>query len=127
VLLEISDHEDEAHARSLLEAGLDPEAGAPVVEAVVARSLAESEQLWRLRETDSGGPGARRRKRQARHLAACVLHRRLREGSRTAAAQRFDWAQAFAFGHLGDGNLHYNVGCRDGLSPPNRVRPRAGP
>jgi len=51
VLLELSDHEDEAHARSLLEAGLDPDGGAPVVDAVVARSLAESDQLWRLRET----------------------------------------------------------------------------
>jgi FAD/FMN-containing dehydrogenase len=32
-------------------------------------------------------------------------------------ARRFDWAQPAVFGHLGDGNLHYNVGCRAGVSP----------
>jgi FAD/FMN-containing dehydrogenase len=117
VLLEISDHEDEPHARSLLEAGLDPAAGAPVLDAVVGQSLAESEQLWRLRETI---PEAQARAGgNVKHdisLPVSAIADFVREtGERLA--QRFDWAQVLVFGHLGDGNLHYNVGCRAGLSP----------
>jgi FAD/FMN-containing dehydrogenase len=117
VLLEISDHEDEPHARSLLEAGLDPAAGAPVLDAVVSQSLAESEDLWRLREAI---PEAQARAGgNVKHdisLPVSAIADFVREtGARLA--QRFDWAQVLVFGHLGDGNLHYNVGCRAGLTP----------
>ena len=117
VLLELSDHEDETHARSLLEAGLDPEAGAPVVEAVVSRSLAESEHLWRLRETipeaqaRGGGNVKHDISLPLRHMSDFV------RDANEQLARRFDWAQPAVFGHLGDGNLHYNVGCRAGVSP----------
>jgi FAD/FMN-containing dehydrogenase len=117
VLLELSDHEDEPHARSLLEAGLDPDGGAPVVDAVVARSLAESDQLWRLRETipeaqaRAGGNVKHDISLPLRHISDFV-----RDVSEVLVA-RFDWARPAVFGHLGDGNLHYNVGCRAGVSP----------
>jgi FAD/FMN-containing dehydrogenase len=116
VLLEVSDHEDEAHARSLLEVALDGSAGAPVIEAVLAGTLAESAHLWRLREAipeaqaRSGG--------NVKHDISLPLSRTgafVREtGERIAL--RFGWAQVVVFGHLGDGNLHYNVGCRDGIA-----------
>jgi FAD/FMN-containing dehydrogenase len=117
VLLELSDHEDEPHARSLLEAGLDPDGGAPVVDGVVARSLAESDQLWRLRETipeaqaRAGGNVKHDISLPLRHMADFV-----RDVSERLVA-RFEWARPAVFGHLGDGNLHYNVGCRAGVSP----------
>jgi FAD/FMN-containing dehydrogenase len=117
VLLEISDHEDESHARSLLETGLDSSAGAPVIEAVLARSLAESAQLWRLRETipeaQARGGG------NVKHDISLPLRRigDFVRGTDERLARRFDWAQPLVFGHLGDGNLHYNVGCRPGWSP----------
>jgi FAD/FMN-containing dehydrogenase len=117
VLLEISDHEDESHARSLLEAGLDPASGAPVIDAVLSRSLAESERLWRLREAipesqaQSGG--------NVKHDISLPLSRVSDFVQETGErlAREFDWAHPVVFGHLGDGNLHYNVGCRAGVSP----------
>ncbi|HEX4583929.1 MAG TPA: FAD-binding oxidoreductase [Burkholderiaceae bacterium] len=115
VLLEISDHEDEAHARSLMETGLDPACGAPVVEAVLGGSLAQSEQLWRLRETipeaqaRSGGNVKHDISLPLSHISDFVAE----TGQRLA--HRFDWAHPLVFGHLGDGNLHYNVGCRAGV------------
>ncbi len=117
VLLELSDHQDEPHARSLLEAGLDPDAGAPIVDAVVSRSLAESEQLWRLRETipeaqaRAGGNVKHDISLPLRHMSDFV------RDANERLARQFDWAQPAVFGHLGDGNLHYNVGCRAGVSP----------
>lgn len=113
-LVEISDHEDEAHARSLLEAGLDPAAGAPVLDAVLAQSLAESQQLWRLRETI---PEAQARAGgNVKHDISLPLSRIALFVRETGVriSQRFEWAQPLVFGHLGDGNLHYNVGCRTG-------------
>jgi FAD/FMN-containing dehydrogenase len=115
VLLEISDHEDESHARSLMEAGLDCAAGAPVVEAVLGRSLAQSGQLWRLRETipeaqaRSGGNVKHDISLPLSHISDFVRE----TGQRLA--HRFDWAHPLVFGHLGDGNLHYNVACRAGV------------
>jgi FAD/FMN-containing dehydrogenase len=111
-LLEISDHQDESHARSLLEAGLDATAGAPVIDAVLARTLAESDHLWRLREAipeaqvRAGGNVKHDISLPVSSIAAFVRE----TGARLT--QEFDWAQPMVFGHLGDGNLHYNVGCR---------------
>jgi FAD/FMN-containing dehydrogenase len=116
-LVEISDHEQEAHALSLLEAGLDPAAGAPVLDAVLAQSLAESSELWRLRETipeaqaRAGGNVKHDISLPLSHIAPFVQETGVR------VAQRFEWAQPLVFGHLGDGNLHYNVGCRAGWAP----------
>jgi FAD/FMN-containing dehydrogenase len=117
VLLEVSDHEDEPHAASLLEAGLDPGAGAPVLDAVLARSLADSQRLWALREAI---PEAQARAGgNVKHDISLPVSRIagfVRETSQ-ALTGRFDWAQPLVFGHLGDGNLHYNVGCRAGVAP----------
>jgi FAD/FMN-containing dehydrogenase len=117
VLLEISDHEDEQHALALLERGLDADAGAPVVEAALGHSLAASEQLWRLRETI---PEAQARAGgNVKHDISLPLARISDFVQETGErlARRFDWAQVLVFGHLGDGNLHYNVGPSPGESP----------
>ncbi|HLO94851.1 MAG TPA: FAD-binding oxidoreductase, partial [Burkholderiaceae bacterium] len=52
VLLELSDHEDEAHARQLLETLLGDalEAG-EALDAAVAQSMSQAQQLWHLRES----------------------------------------------------------------------------
>ena len=115
VLLEVSDHEDEVHARALLETGLNPEAGAPIVDAVVAASLAQSEHLWRLREAI---PEAQARAGgNVKHDISLPLRSVGDFVRRTGddLTRRFAWAQPLVFGHLGDGNLHYNVGCRSGV------------
>jgi FAD/FMN-containing dehydrogenase len=115
VLVEIFDYDGDQHAQGTLEAGLDPSGGAPIQQAVIAKNLAEAERLWQLREAipeaqaRAGGNIKHDISLPLSSLAGFVGEvdqRLLRE---------FEWAQPVVFGHLGDGNLHYNVGCRTGI------------
>ena len=123
VLLEQSDLESEAHARALfeglLEAALDAHS---ITDAVVAESLQQSNALWQLRESI---PLA-----QAQHginikhdislpissIAAFVA------GTDAALVHAFPGVRIVNFGHLGDGNLHYNVQPPDAALAENFVR-----
>ncbi len=115
VLLEMADHEGEAHAAGLLEGLLQAALDAgEVADAVVARSLAEARALWAVREAipeahaRSGG--------NVKHDISLPVSAIPEFVARTNAelAARFEWIQPSVFGHLGDGNLHYNMGTRDG-------------
>jgi FAD/FMN-containing dehydrogenase len=116
VLVEVSDYEGEVHAQEVIEAGLDAGRGAPVQQAIVASSIAESEGLWRLREAipeaqaRSGGNVKHDISLPLASMAEFVrdTHQRLQD--------EFAWAQPVVFGHLGDGNLHYNVGGKTGVA-----------
>ena len=110
VLLENSDSESEEHARTRFEALLETafEAGC-VIDAVVAENLTQAKDLWHIRESiplaqaeeglniknDISIPISR--------IPAFVAH--------TDALLRRELAgvRLVNFGHLGDGNLHYNV------------------
>ena len=116
VLLELSDHESEAHARGLLEAvlGAAIESDA-VADAAIAQSLADSKAMWALRE---GIPEAHAKAGgNVKHDIALPVSAIADFVARTnaALAQRFEWIQPSVFGHLGDGNLHYNMATRDGV------------
>ena len=110
VLLENSDSESEEHARARFEALLETafEAGC-VTDAVVAENLTQAHQLWHIRENiplaqaeeglnikhDISVPISR--------IPAFVAHT-------DAVLQReIPGVRLVNFGHLGDGNLHYNV------------------
>jgi FAD/FMN-containing dehydrogenase len=115
VLLELSDAESEAHATAVFERILaDALAAGEIVDAAVARSLAEAQALWQLRE---GIPEAHaRRGGNVKHdislpvssIAGFV------ETTDAALRGRFAWIEPIVFGHLGDGNLHYNMGTAPG-------------
>jgi FAD/FMN-containing dehydrogenase len=115
VLLELSDAESEAHATAVFERILaDALAADEIVDAAVARSLAEAQALWQLRE---GIPEAHaRRGGNVKHdislpvssIAGFV------ETTDAALRGRFAWIEPIVFGHLGDGNLHYNMGTAPG-------------
>jgi FAD/FMN-containing dehydrogenase len=114
-LLELSDHEDEAHAAGVLERLLAAafEAG-DVADAAVARSLAEAQGLWRIRESI---PEAQvRAGGNVKHDIALPVSRIAEFVAATDAAlqARFPWIQPVVFGHLGDGNLHYNMAVGEG-------------
>ncbi|CAB3849586.1 FAD-binding oxidoreductase [Achromobacter deleyi] len=113
-LLEISDSEDEQHAQTLLETVLAAalEAG-EALDAVVAVSQAQSDAFWHLRESITLALA---------QAYACVKHDISLAASRIpdfvratdrALAQAFPGVAMRVFGHLGDGNLHYNL-----LPPP---------
>ena len=115
VLLENSDSESEAHARArfehLLELALEDGC---VLDAVVAENMAQAHELWHIRESiplaqaeeglnikhDISVPASR--------IPAFVAHT-------DALLQReITGVRLVNFGHLGDGNLHYNVQVPEG-------------
>lgn len=109
-LLELSDGEDEAHAQALLESILTPvmESG-QVTDAVVAGSLAQSKALWHLRESI---PLAQAEDgKNIKHDISLPISSIARFVDETHALleRHFPGIQPITFGHLGDGNLHYNV------------------
>ena len=110
VLLEQSDNEGEAQARArfeaLLEAALE---NGLIGDAVVAESLAQSHALWHLRESiplaqAEEGPNIK-------HDIALPVSAIADFVARTDAGLEatFPGMRLVNFGHLGDGNLHYNV------------------
>jgi FAD/FMN-containing dehydrogenase len=110
VLLECSDQESESHARvqfeRLLETAL--ESGC-VGDAVVAESLAQAKQLWHVRESI---PLAQAEEGLNIKHDISVAVSRIAEFVRTTDAlleARIPGVRLVNFGHLGDGNLHYNV------------------
>jgi FAD/FMN-containing dehydrogenase len=114
-LLELSDHEVEAHAADVLERLLAAafDAG-EASDAVVARSIAEARALWQIRE---GIPEAQvRAGGNVKHDIALPVSAIARFVATTDAALQaaFPWIQPVVFGHLGDGNLHYNMAVRNG-------------
>ena len=110
VLIEVSDHESEAHARALLEGLLEEalEAGI-VIDAVVAEDLARSKALWALRENISEAQAAEGK--NIKHDIAVPISRiaAFVDSTDAALAGGFPGIRMVTFGHLGDGNLHYNV------------------
>jgi FAD/FMN-containing dehydrogenase len=110
VLLEQSDTEGEAQARERFEAmlGAALEAG-HISDAVVAESLAQSHGLWQVRESI---PLAQAQEGlNIKHDISLPVSAMAAFVERTDAALRaqFPGVQLVNFGHLGDGNLHYNV------------------
>ena len=110
VLLEQADTEGEAAARARLEALLqDAIAAGAIDDAVVAESLAQSRALWHLRESiplaqSQDGPNIK-------HDIALPVSAipGFVEHTEAALAQAFEGLRLVNFGHLGDGNLHFNV------------------
>lgn len=110
VLLELSDTEDEGIAaerlESLLESGVEQ---GWVADAVVASSLAQARTLWHVRESI---PLAQSQEGlNIKHDISLPVSRISQFVLETdAAIQRVaPGARMVDFGHLGDGNLHYNV------------------
>ena len=110
VLLEVSDHESEAHARVLLEALLEEAIGDGIVaDAVVAEDLARTKALWALRENISEAQAAEGK--NVKHDISVPISRiaAFVEATDAALLAAHPGVRMVTFGHLGDGNLHYNV------------------
>jgi FAD/FMN-containing dehydrogenase len=110
VLLENSDHESEEHARRQFEGLLEKalEEGC-VSDAVVAENLAQAQQLWHIRESI---PLAQAQEGLNIKHDISIAVSRIPEFCRVTdalLAQQIPGVRQVTFGHLGDGNLHYNV------------------
>jgi len=109
-LLELSDSESETHARERFEAvlGAAIEDGL-VADAAIAANLAQSQAIWHLRESI---PLAEAELGKAvKHDVSIPISSIARFVHTTNAALQasFPGVRNVIFGHLGDGNLHYNV------------------
>ena len=110
VLLENSDDESEAHARTRFEQLLEKafEEGC-VTDAVVAENLAQAHQLWHVRESI---PLAQVEEGLNIKHDISIPVSRIPEFVRVTdqlLADNIPGVRMVNFGHLGDGNLHYNV------------------
>lgn len=111
VLIELSSQEDEALSSQALENLLALALERDIVQdVIVATSLAQSKTIWALREFISPAE-----KKNIKHdislpisaIPAFVQH------TDALLLQHFPTCRLVNFGHLGDGNLHYNVSGPD--------------
>jgi FAD/FMN-containing dehydrogenase len=110
VLCEVSTSREDPQLRGLLEDALAAAMTADcVLEAAFAESLAQRDSMWRLRESV---PEAQR------HEGASIKHDvavpvaalpEFLERASAAAARVAPHARLVAYGHVGDGNLHFNL------------------
>jgi FAD/FMN-containing dehydrogenase len=116
VLLELSDSESEAHARALFEQLMENALGQGLVaDAVVAENLAQSQAFWSLREHI---PLAQAEEGlNVKHDIAVPISRigHFIDETDALIAAAAPGARMVTFGHLGDGNLHYNVQAPEGV------------
>jgi FAD/FMN-containing dehydrogenase len=111
VLAELTDSRSGDALRTELERTLEAamEAGL-VVDAVIGENEAQSRALWRLRETipESARGEAGMLYRHDISVAVSRIPAFIQD-ARAAVLERFPGANIICFGHLGDGNLHYNT------------------
>jgi FAD/FMN-containing dehydrogenase len=87
-----------------------------VLDATVARSAAQGAALWALRENIS--EGQRREGPNIKHdiaLPVSAIPRFLRDAE-AALSRALPGLRFVVFGHLGDGNLHYNLSAPEGTA-----------
>jgi FAD/FMN-containing dehydrogenase len=117
VLLEQSDTEGAEHAGTLFEALLQTALERGLVnDAAVASSLEQSKSMWHLRESiplAQSVEGANIKHDIALPISAVARFVASTDG---ALHRAFPGVRLVDFGHLGDGNLHYNVQAPDGIA-----------
>ena len=119
VVLENSDHESEAHAREqferLLEAAMGgEEGGGCVLDAVVAENMTQAKALWHIRESiplAQAQEGLNIKHDISIPVSSIPEFVRVTDAK---LAEAFPGARLVNYGHLGDGNLHYNVQAPEG-------------
>ena len=109
-LLELSDSESLEHARERFETVIGQALEQELVQdAVIAETIAQSKALWHLRESIPLAEKAYGK--SIKHdvsISVSVMSQFVHETDK-ALQDAFPGLENVTFGHLGDGNLHYNV------------------
>jgi FAD/FMN-containing dehydrogenase len=116
-LLELSSSESERHAVSLLETTIEDALEQGIADdAVVATSVAQSRGLWQVREHISMAQAAAGK--NIKHDISLPISRigEFIETTDAALLRAYPGCALVTFGHLGDGNLHYNVAPPAGIA-----------
>jgi FAD/FMN-containing dehydrogenase len=110
VVLENSDHDSEAHARAQFESLLEEAmTQGCVLDVAVAENMAQASALWHIRESI---PLAQAQEGLNIKHDISISVSRIPDFVREADAaleREFPGVRLVNYGHLGDGNLHYNV------------------
>jgi FAD/FMN-containing dehydrogenase len=110
VLLELSDSESADHASALLEAVIGDALEQDICQdAVLASSSAQSRALWQLRESISSAQAMEGKNIKHDISLPISLIAEFITVTDALLQQHFPGCRNVTFGHLGDGNLHYNV------------------
>ena len=123
VLLEQSDCEGVAHATALFEALLESALERGLIsDAAVAASIDQSNSMWHLRESIPLAQSLEGL--NIKHDISLPVSRVAGFVAATNAAlsKAFPGVRLVNFGHLGDGNLHYNVQAPPGVPPADFLR-----
>lgn len=118
VLIELSDQESEAHSRAICEQLLEDALSKELItDALIAQSVEQTRKFWGLREhiplaQAQEGPNIK-------HDISLPASNMAKFVAETDAELRaaFPGCRIINFGHLGDGNLHYNVAGPEELTP----------
>jgi FAD/FMN-containing dehydrogenase len=113
VLLELSDLDSDAHANEAMEAMLTAAFESDLAaDAAVSSSIEQFRQFWALRENISEAQSAEGK--NIKHDISVPISRiaDFIESTDAAIQAAHPEARMIVFGHLGDGNLHYNVSPR---------------
>ena len=116
ILIELSDHESEAHVRQLLETILEEAFAAEIItDAVIANSLAQANTFWHMREhiTLAQAEEGANLKHDITIPLSSLDH--FIEETDALVRSQFPGVRIINFGHLGDGNLHYNIAPPEGI------------
>jgi len=118
VLLELSDAESAEHARQVFEGLLEAAFEAGIVQdAAIAQSLQQARDFWHLRESiplAQAQAGLNIKHDIALPVSAIPVFVAEMDA---ALARYLPGIEVIDFGHLGDGNLHYNVQAPAGVAP----------
>jgi len=110
ILIELSDHESEEHVKQLLEMILEEAFESQLIsDAVIASNLTQANAFWHMREhitLAQAEEGANLKHDITIPLSS--LDRFIQETD-TLVRTQYPGVRIINFGHLGDGNLHYNI------------------
>ena len=118
MLIELSDHESEEHVRKLLETILEEAFSVNLIsDAVIASNLSQANTFWHMREhitLAQAEEGA-----NLKHDITIPLSslESFIQNTDSLMRQKYPGVRIINFGHLGDGNLHYNIAPPLGLDP----------
>jgi len=131
VLLELSDAHAAGNVREVLESALEEalEQGL-IADAVVASSEGQAEKLWALRENLTEAQALDGK--QVKHDVSVPISKiaEFVDAAQAALEEEFPGVRVVNFGHVGDGNLHFNVApplgtdeaaFMDGMRAVNRI------
>lgn len=123
VLIELADTFKDAALEDALGAALEPAfTTGQALDAIIATSEAQSQALWNIREHI---PEAEKlRGRSVKHDISVPISRiaEFIERGDIALGKAFPDAQVICFGHIGDGNLHYNLSFPGVLPSAEQIR-----